>query len=222
VFGVLRESYDSCYCFCAGTPEAAFIGASPELLVQRRGATVTTVALAASTRRSADPAVDAHLGERLLASAKARVEHEIVADRIVRALDPHAVWVRRAPEPQLAKIANIQHLATPIQAQLVEPRPLLDLVGLLHPTPAIGGEPWDRAARVVAELEAEDRGWYAGPLGWVDASGDGEFCVAIRSALLRDRTARLYVGNGIVGDSDPEAELAETEIKLQALLPLLS
>jgi salicylate biosynthesis isochorismate synthase len=222
LFGAMREFFPSCFCFCVGSPEAAFLGASPELLVRRAGASVSTVALAGSTRRSSDPAVDDHLGERLLRSAKNRAEHEIVARRIVRALRPRSVWVEAAAEPVLVKVANIQHLATPIHAQLAEPRSAVELAGRLHPTPAVGGEPWPAAGELIAELEAMDRGWYAGPIGWMDAAEDGEFCVAVRSALLRDRRAHLYAGNGIVSGSDPAEELAETEVKLEALLPLLS
>ena len=204
IYGALRELFPSCFCFCCGSPEAAFLGASPELLVRRSGAGAATVALAGSTRRSADPAVDDHLGEQLLRSAKDRREHEIVVRRIERALRRHSVWVEAAPEPGLVKVANIQHLATPIHAQLSEPRSAVELAGLLHPTPAVGGEPRDRALAAIAELEELDRGWYAGPVGWMDAAEDGEFCVAIRSALLRDRTAHLFAGNGIVADSDPD------------------
>jgi len=222
IFGALREQFPSCFCFCCGTPEAAFIGASPELLVRRSGASVSTVALAGSTRRSSDPAVDDHLGEQLLRSDKDRREQRIVAERIVRALRPHAVWVEAAAEPEIVKVANIQHLATPVIAQLAEPRSAIELAGLLHPTPAVGGEPWPPAAAAIAELEGMDRGWYAGPVGWMDATEDGEFCVALRSALLRDRDAHLYAGVGVVAGSDPAAELAETEVKLNALLPLLA
>jgi salicylate biosynthesis isochorismate synthase/menaquinone-specific isochorismate synthase len=221
VFGAMREQFPSCFCFCCGTPEAAFIGASPELLLRRSGAGVSTVALAGSTRRSSDPAVDDHLGEQLLRSEKDREEHAIVAERIARSLRRHAVWVEAAPEPEIVKVANIQHLATPIVAQLAEPRSAVELAGMLHPTPAVGGEPWPAAAAAIEELEQMDRGWYAGPVGWMDAAEDGEFCVALRSALLRDRDAHLYAGVGVVAGSDPAAELAETEIKLQALLPLL-
>ena len=222
VFGAIRELFPACFCFCCGTPEAAFIAASPELLIRRSGASASTVALAGSARRSSDPAVDDHIGERLLQSTKDRSEHEIVARRIVRRLRPHSVWVEPAPEPGLVKIANIQHLATPIHAQLADPRSAVELAGLLHPTPAVGGEPWPAAGELIDELEGMDRGWYAGPVGWMDATEDGEFCVGIRSALLRDREAHLFAGNGIVADSDPAAELAETEPKLEAMLPLLS
>lgn len=222
LFGALREQFPSCFCFCHGTPEAAFIGASPELLLRRSGASISTVALAGSTRRSSDPAVDDHLGEQLLRSSKDRHEQEIVVRRIVRTLRSHAVWVEAAPEPEIVKVANIQHLATPVLAQLAEPRSAIELAGLLHPTPAVGGEPWPGAAKAIVALERMDRGWYAGPSGWMDGTEDGEFCVALRSALLRDREAHLFAGVGVVGDSDPAAELAETEIKLGALLPLLA
>jgi salicylate biosynthesis isochorismate synthase/menaquinone-specific isochorismate synthase len=222
LFGAIRQQFASCFCFCCGTPEAAFVGASPELLLRRSGASVSTVALAGSTRRSSDPAVDDHLGEQLLRSDKDRREHAIVAERIARKLRPHAVWVQAAPEPEIVKVANIQHLATPIVAQLAEPRSAVELAGVMHPTPAVGGEPWPEAGAAIDELEQMDRGWYAAPVGWMDATEDGEFCVALRSALLRDREAHLYAGVGVVAGSDPAAELAETEIKLQALLPLLT
>jgi salicylate biosynthesis isochorismate synthase len=222
LFGTLRAAFPSCFCFCCGTPEAAFLGASPELLIRRDGASAATVALAGSTRRSADPAVDDHLGEQLRASAKNRSEHEIVVRQIERALRPHSVWVEAGGDPVLIRVSNIQHLATPIRAQLAEPLSAIELAGMLHPTPAVGGEPREAALAAIAELESLDRGWYAGPVGWMDAAEDGEFCVGLRSALLRDRVAHLFAGAGIVADSDPTAELAETELKLDALLPLLA
>jgi salicylate biosynthesis isochorismate synthase len=222
VFGVLRDAFPSCFVFCAGRGDATLVAASPELLVRREGHRVSTLALAGSTRRSADPAVDDHLGEQLLRDESYREEHAIVARRIERALRPHAVWVAAAPEPELVRIANIQHLATPIRAQLADPIETLKLVGLMHPTPAVGGEPAEPALRQIPALEGLDRGWYSGPVGWTDRAGDGEFCVALRCALLRGGVAHCYAGNGIVRDSDPAKELAETEIKLQALLPLLA
>jgi salicylate biosynthesis isochorismate synthase/menaquinone-specific isochorismate synthase len=208
--------------FAVGRGDATFVAASPELLVRREGQRASTVALAGSARRSADPAVDDHLGEQLLRSDKDREENAIVARRIARALAPHSVWVTAAPEPVLARVENIQHLARPIRAQLAEPISALALAGLLHPTPAVGGEPRAAALALIPALEGMDRGWYAGPVGWTDATGDGEFCVALRCALLRGRIAHLYAGSGIVADSDPAAELAETEVKLEALLPVLA
>ena len=221
LFGLLREAFPSCFDFCVGTSEAAFMGASPELLIRRSGQTAATVALAGSTRRSADPAVDAHLASRLFSSGKNRAEHAFVVNRIKRELGRVSVWVDAESEPGIARIANIQHLATPIKAQLADSRSAVELAGLLHPTPAVGAEPRS-AVELIPGLEHLDRGWYAGAVGWMDGAEDGEFCVGLRSALLRDRTAHLYAGNGIVADSDPAAELAETEVKLEALLPLLS
>jgi len=222
VLALLREAFPSCYVFAVGRAEATLIAASPELLVRREGQRASTVALAGSTRRSADPAVDEHLGERLLRSEKDREENAIVVRRIAQALTPYAVWVTTAPEPALVRVANIQHLATPIRAQLASPLGAIELAGALHPTPAVGGEPLQKAIAMIPALEGLDRGWYAGPVGWCDTTGDGEFCVALRCALLRGRLARLYAGCGIVRDSDPADELAETEIKLQALLPVLA
>jgi salicylate biosynthesis isochorismate synthase len=222
IFGVLREEFPSCFVFCAGRGDATLIAASPELLIRREGQRASTLALAGSSRRSADPAVDAYLGEQLLRDQSYREEHAIVARRIERTLRPHSVWVAAAREPELARIANIQHLATPIRAQLAAPIEAIELAGMMHPTPAVGGEPLAAAAPLIPALEGLDRGWYLGPVGWSDAAGDGEFCVALRCALLDGAVARCYAGGGIVRDSVPERELAETEVKLAALLPLLA
>jgi salicylate biosynthesis isochorismate synthase/menaquinone-specific isochorismate synthase len=222
VLGALREAFPGCFCWCVGTPELAFLGASPELLVRRDGARAQTVALAGTTRRSADPSVDDHLGEQLLRSDKDREEQAIVARRIERTLEPLSVWVTAAEEPVLVKVQNVQHLATPIRAQLADPLPAVELAGMLLPTPAVGGEPRSAALPLIPALEGLDRGWYAGAIGWTDLAEDGEFCVALRCALLRGPVAHLYAGCGIVRDSVPAAELAESEVKLQALLPLLS
>ncbi|HEY1357449.1 MAG TPA: isochorismate synthase [Thermoleophilaceae bacterium] len=222
VFDALRAAFPACYCWCAGTPELAFVGASPELLVRREGARAQTVALAGTTRRSADPAVDDHLGEQLLQSDKNREEQAIVARRIERALAPVSLWVAGGDSPALVKVQNVQHLATAIRAQLAEPLGALELAGLLHPTPAVCGEPREQAEPLIPALEGLDRGWYAGGIGWTDLAEDGEFCVALRCALIRGSVAHLYAGCGVVRDSSPAAELEETEVKLQALLPLLA
>jgi salicylate biosynthesis isochorismate synthase len=222
VFGALRDLFPSCFCFCVGTGQAAFLGASPELLVRRSGAVAATVALAGTTSRSADPAVDDHLGEAMLRSPKVRDEHGIVVRRIERTLRSRAVWVHAEGQPFVVKVGNLQHLATPIRAQLADSHSAIALAGFLHPTPAIGGEPRAPALELIQELEGIDRGWYTGPVGWMDAAEDGEFCVGLRSALLRDREAHLFAGCGIVSDSDPTAELQESELKFEALLPLLA
>ena len=222
VLGLLREAFPSCYVFAVGRGNGTLIAASPELLVRREGQRASTVGLAGSIRRSADPTIDDHLGEQLLQSGKEREENAIVVRRIAQALRPFSVWVTAAPEPAVVRVANIQHLGTPIRAQLRSPLSAIELAGVLHPTPAVGGEPWEVASPLIPALEGLDRGWYAGAVGWTDATGDGEFCVALRCALLRGGLAYLYAGGGIMRDSDPSAELAETEVKLGALLPVLS
>jgi salicylate biosynthesis isochorismate synthase/menaquinone-specific isochorismate synthase len=221
VFGVLREAFPSCFCVAVGRGDSTFVAASPELLVRRDGMRASAIALAGTAGRSADPAVDDHLGEGLLRSAKDRAEHAIVVRRIEQTLAPRSVWVTSAPEPGLVRIANVQHLATPVRAQLREATDVLELAGGLHPTPAVGGEPRDAAEALIPRLEGLDRGWYSGPIGWTDANGDGEFCVALRCALIEGPLARCYAGVGVVEGSDPAAELAETEIKLQAMIPAL-
>ena len=138
---MLREAFSSSYVFAVGRGDATFVAATPELLVRREGQRASTVALAGSIGRSADPAVDDHLGEQLLGSDKDREENAIVARRIVRALAPHSVWVTAAPDPVVVRVANIQHLATPIRAQLTSPIGAIELAGVLHPTPAVGAEP---------------------------------------------------------------------------------
>ncbi len=222
VLGILREAFRGCNVLAVGRGPDTLVAASPELLVRREGLRAGALALAGSTRRSADPSVDSHLGEQLLRSAKDREEQAIVTRRIVKRLRPLSVWVTAPEEPVLARVANIQHLATPIRAQLRDPVSVVELAGLLHPTPAVGGEPHEAAVPMIPALEGLDRGWYAGPVGWVDANEDGEFCVALRCALLTGEVARCYAGVGVVRDSDPAAELAETEVKLSALLPVLA
>jgi salicylate biosynthesis isochorismate synthase/menaquinone-specific isochorismate synthase len=221
VFATLREKFPTCYVFCVGRGETAFIAASPELLVRREGSRATTVALAGSIRRSQNAELDKKLAEELAHSSKDRGEQNIVTRRICRALEPFSVWVTATPEPAVVKVANIQHLATPIRAQLRGQTSILTLVGRLHPTPAVGAEP-PEAIRNIPELEGIERGWYASPVGWIDANEDGEFCVALRCSLLDGKRAHLYAGVGVVADSDPESELKETETKLAALLPLLA
>lgn len=222
VLRALRERFPECATFAIGSGENVYLGATPELLIRREGRRASTIALAGSERRGADDATDEHLGRGLLQSEKNNREHAIVVHRIERALGRVSAWTAVAEHPELVRMANIQHLATPIRAQLTEPRSVIELAGLLHPTPAVGGEPWSAAGPAIKSLEGFDRGWYTGGVGWMDRLEDGEFHVALRSALVEGSWARLFAGAGIVGDSDAAAELAETETKLAALLPVLS
>lgn len=222
VLSQLRLQFPECTVFALGDDERVFIGATPELLIRREGRRASTLALAGSARRGADEQTDAHLGDALLAAEKDNREHDLVVKRIERTLGRLSAWIAVGENPELVKMRNIQHLATPIRAQLTEPRPVIELAGLLHPTPAVGGEPWPRAASAIRSLEGFNRGWYTGGVGWMDMLEDGEIHVALRSALIEGDRARLFAGAGIVAGSDPATELAETETKLAALLPILA
>lgn len=219
----LAAAYPSCYTYLVGGGDgSAFVGASPELLVRRLGAEARSQPMAGSIARGQDEAEDSALAARLEASAKDTAEHALTASHVRAALEPFAEKVR-ATAPEIVRFTNIQHLATTVDATLAEPRAtLLDLAAALHPTPAINGEPADRATQLIRELEGMERGWYAGAVGWLDGRGDGELAVAIRCGLLSLDAGRLFAGNGIMPGSDPATELDETETKLRALLGALT
>ena len=192
------------------------VSASPELLVSRRGETVTSTPLAGSAPRVADPAEDARRAAGLRDSHKDLHEHAFVADAIRAALAPVTVELHVPERPTLLSTDTVHHLATPIRARLAGDRSALDLARLLHPTPAVGGVPTREAVAAIAELEGP-RGVFAGAVGWVDAAGDGEFAITIRSAVLHGDTVRLFAGAGIVAGSDPDAEVRETGAKLTTI-----
>lgn len=214
---VLARDLPGCLAFAfAPTQAAAFVGATPERLVRRRGPHVVTGALAGSAARGATPEDDRNASAGLCASAKDRSEHELVVEAIRRALEPLAD-LPRASTPRVVRLPNVQHLFTPIDAELAGPVHILDLVGRLHPTPAIAGSPRAAALDFLRVRESLDRGWYGGAIGWVDRAGDGDFAVAIRAARLAGNEARLFAGAGIVAGSDADAEWAETGMKLRAI-----
>lgn len=218
----LRQSYANACVFAFQRGEQAFIGATPERLVHARDGKLHTVALAGSAPRGANAEEDRRLGCELLRSPKNRGEHEIVIAMLRDSLAHlcSRVWV--ADTPELLRLKNIQHLQTAIVGELLPGRALLEALHTLHPTPAVGGSPTEVALSFIREHENLDRGWYAGPLGWIDLQGNGEFVVALRSALLEKRRATLFAGCGIVKDSDPEAEYAESCLKLQVILHSLA
>lgn len=222
VLNGLRERFPDCYAFSAATGAGpSFIGASPERLVRVSQGVVETEALAGSARRGAGASEDAALAAGLLRSEKDQREHRHVIDSITRRLEPLGVKLEHAATPVLRKLANVQHLHTPMRGKLPEGVRLLDLVSVLHPTPAVGGTPREAAVARIRELEGFPRGLYAGALGWINARGGGEFFVGLRSALVEGAKARVYAGAGIVAGSEPEREFAETELKFQALLAAL-
>ena len=198
-----------------------FVGASPELLIEVAGSRVSSHPLAGTTPRTGDPTTDAELARKLLLSMKDQVEHRIVIDVIHDMLLPYCSYLDWQPEPSVIEVANVQHLGTLIEGHLSEDHPdLLDLARMLCPTPALGGHPRDEALAIISELEGFDRKNYGGAVGWVNAQGDGTWAVAIRCAEFSAdcKTARLIAGGGIVAASEPDAELAETQAKFQAML----
>jgi isochorismate synthase len=218
----LRAVDPDAYTFAMPTDRGVIVGASPELLVSRFGRDVRSNPLAGSAPRSGDPDEDRANAEALASSAKDREEHAIVVEAVVETLRPLCEELTWDPEPVLRETPNVWHLSTSFRGVLREPAPTaLDLVAALHPTPAIAGTPTDGALAVIEELEPFDRGRYAGPVGWVDADGDGEWAIALRCAELVGDRATLYAGAGIVAGSDPERELDETERKFRAFLDAL-
>jgi isochorismate synthase len=218
----LRAAYPSCFTYLiTGSDGTAFAGASPELLVRRSGDRAFSQPMAGSVARGSTDAEDERLARQLEDSAKDALEHRVVSEFVVDALRPFARSVSARP-PEVVRFTNIQHLATSVAAELLDPpADALQLAAALHPTPAVGGWPRDAADKLIDELEAMDRGWYAGAVGWIDGRGDGEFAVALRCGLLWEDGARLYAGVGVMPDSDPVRELEETELKFKALLTAL-
>ena len=213
----LRSSFGSSYRYSF----EGLVGASPELLVAVNGNKISSHPLAGTTRRTGDPKIDAALAADLLASAKNQIEHRVVVDMVHDTLLPWCSYLDEEPEPSIVAVANVQHLGTHMSGVLSQPAPnILDLVYALSPTPALGGHPRQAALELIATHEGFDRGRYGGAVGWMDSRGNGTWAVVIRCAELSPdrRTARLFAGGGIVAESDPHSELAETQAKLQAML----
>jgi menaquinone-specific isochorismate synthase len=218
VLARLRSSFPSSFVYSVD----GMIGASPELLVSRSGDVVRSHPLAGTAPRSGDPAVDARIANALVASTKDQLEHRLTIDMVHDTLLPWCSYLDEEAEPSIVAVANVQHLGTLVEGRLSKPLPsVLDLVRALHPTPAVGGHPRADALALIDELEELDRGRYAGAVGWVDADGNGRWAVALRCAQISGSSARLYAGVGVVRDSDPDAELAETQAKFAAMLGAL-
>lgn len=223
VLEALRALHPGCTVFAVGRGDRVFVGATPERLLRRAGDRVEASALAGSAPRGRTPVEDERLARALRESKKEQAEHAVVRRAIVAALGPACAALDAPEAPELLRLDGIQHLHTPIVGR-VRAGPeadLLALAGRLHPTPAVGGAPREAAGAFLAEREGLDRGGYAGGVGWLGAGGCGELAVALRCALLRGRRATLYAGAGIVEGSDPDAELAETRLKLRAALAAL-
>ena len=205
----LAARYPDCFTFAC----ANLVGATPELLVRRQGSEVTALILGGTAPRGAEPAEDAALGAGLLASAKNTEEHAYAVASVRDALASLCAGLDIPSRPSLLRLANVHHLGTSVRGTLTADRSVLSLAGALHPPAAVCGTPAETALELIRELEHMERGRYAGPVGWVDAHGNGEFGIALRCAEVADRRARLFAGCGIVAGSDPAAEVAETEVK---------
>jgi menaquinone-specific isochorismate synthase len=209
----LAARYPGCFTFaCDG-----LVGATPELLIRKDGWEVSSLVLAGTTPRGATQAEDSALARTLLGSAKENEEHEYAAASLRDTLSPLCAAMYVTPRPELIRLPNVQHLGTRVRGTLAAARSALALVATVHPTAAVGGTPTDAAVEVIRELESMDRERYAGPVGWVDADGNGEWGIALRCAQLDGNRARLFAGCGIVAGSDPAAELAETESKFRPM-----
>lgn len=217
--GGLREKFPDCFSLLVNNGKGqTFLAAAPERLLRIDGGVLHTEALAGSAKRGATKDEDKIYGDELLSSDKDLREHRFVIDHIVGHLESLGIIVGDWPRPGLKKLANVQHIVTPIQARVDARFHLLDVAQRLHPTPAVGGVPVDDALRGIQDLENFERGLYAGVIGWVDAQGNGELAVGLRSALIDGNRARLYAGGGIVEGSDPKKERIETDIKIEAML----
>jgi menaquinone-specific isochorismate synthase len=206
----LAERYDSCFTFAVD----GLVGATPELLVRRTGDQVDSRVLAGTVRRRGDAIADTLLAQGLLASVKDLEEHGFAVRSVTEVLARHCATLTVPTDAHVLSLANVQHLATDITGRLADDASALELAGQLHPTAAVCGTPTEAARTAIRELEGMDRARYAGPVGWVDARGDGEWGIALRCAEVSGRTARLFAGCGIVAGSDPDAELAESQAKL--------
>jgi len=218
VLNGLRQRYPDCYAFSVANDRGqSLIGASPERLLRLREGVLLTEALAGSAPRGATASEDAMLASALLRNDKDLAEHDLVLKSILRRLEPLGLAAQHPARPTIRRLANVQHLHTPVVTAVASRVRLLDALSRLHPTPAVGGSPREAAVGRIRELESFPRGLYAGALGWINASGEGEFFVGLRSALIEGSVARLYAGAGIVAGSEPAKEKSETELKFRAM-----
>ena len=218
----LRNAYPQCYVFVWQSGEAAFIGATPELLVEKAGDTIRLNPLAGTARRGEGEIDDRDVGETLLRSAKDRTEHSLVVDDIAGILESLGADVTVPQRPSLRRMATVQHLSTEITGTVDPTTHPLDLVAALHPTPAVGGSPRQEALAFLDKVEGIDRGWYTGGIGWYTPGGDALFAVPLRCALIRGNVSHLHAGAGIVVGSDPDSELDETRLKFRPMLGALT
>jgi menaquinone-specific isochorismate synthase len=216
----LCSAYPDCSIFAMDNGSSSFVGASPESIVHLDRGILNLSCLAGSMARGATSDQDQQLAAQLLASAKDRREHDVVVAMISEILSRACDDIHWNSIPQVVKLPTVQHLATFFTGRPKEPHDIFAMLEMLHPTPAVAGVPTPKAMETIRRLEG-DRGWYAGPVGWIDNHGEGEFNIAIRSALVRGKQATLFAGSGIVEGSEPDMEFKETELKFQPMLAAL-
>ena len=220
---ILRNAYPNCTTFLFAFPkEGIFFGSTPERLISSKNNFIKTEALAGTIARGNNMEEDRILAEKLMSSHKEREEHNLVLEQIIRKLEKITPNLEYSSNPDILKLKNVQHLHTKINGKITNYEHILNLVNYLHPTSAVAGTPTDKAMEVINEMETHDRGWYSGPIGWIDKEGDGEFYVALRSALVKNDEAHVFSGGGIVSESHPKTEWEETELKLQPIISALS
>jgi len=221
IIEMLRQKFPGCTQLGVALSGATLVAATPEKLVRLRHGQIDCDALGGTMPRSDDPASNQSLRDELMQSSRIRREHALVVDLMARALRPLCTQLQVPKTPSIMPLRQLQHLWTPIAAEAQAGVNLLDIAACLHPTPAVAGTPTAAAEDWIREHESFNRGWYTGAVGWLEPDGGGELSVILRCALLRDRQAELYAGAGVVADSDPAGELAETELKLASMLGVL-
>lgn len=221
ILKTLANTQPNSYIFAYESNGDYFIGATPERLARLEERELVSTCLAGTIPRGRTEEEDQQFGQELMNDPKNRQEHQFVVQMIREAVEACSSHVSIPDAPVLYPLKNLQHLYTPVKAKLDEGYTLLDVIEKLHPTPALGGMPQKESVDYIRTHETLNRGWYAGPIGWFDASNNGEFAVAIRSALIQKNEASLFAGCGVVEDSDPEAEYEETSVKLKPMMSVL-
>lgn len=221
VLSQLMNTQQHSYLFAFENNGDCFVGATPERLVKVEGSDLLSTCLAGTAPRGATEKEDREIGQTLLNDEKNRKEHDFVVQMINNALLKTCTDISIPEKPVLHPLKNLQHLYTPVTAKLKQNFTIFDVVEQLHPTPALGGTPTKESLKFIREHEQLDRGWYGAPIGWIDSNNNGEFAVAIRSALIQRDEASLFAGCGILADSDNKMEYEETKIKLMPMLTVL-
>ena len=222
IINKICKEYPECINFFIKIPErGSFFGSTPERLIKKRKSLIQTEAIAGTIKRSNNNKDDKLLRKQLKNDSKSLEEHQLVVKEIYDILKKISSNIEIVKKPSVLKLKNIQHLITNIRGKLKQNPSILELVKILHPTPAVSGYPVNDSIKLINKYENHDRGWYAGPIGWVDKYGDGEFCVSLRSALIKQKSIQLFSGGGIVLNSNPKDEWEETELKLKTIFEII-